>query len=129
VAADSGDYWADLILGTSTFNPLLLGSGAQGTITLTITPDSTQVGQTISGYVYVDTINPTVGTGDESCAFLTPTRRAVTQRSLGEKRYSLIRGSSQRFLRCQSPAASNGAIIGCALAHGRECDPPPSPPA
>jgi len=23
------------------------------------------VGQTISGYVYVDTINPTVGTGDE----------------------------------------------------------------
>jgi hypothetical protein len=65
ISADSGDYWADLILGTSTFNPLLLGSGAQGTITVTITPDSSQVGQTISGYIYIDTFNPTVGTGDE----------------------------------------------------------------
>jgi hypothetical protein len=65
VTTDSGDYWTDLILGTSTFNPLLLGSGAQGTITVTITPDSSQVGQTISGYIYIDTINPTVGTGDE----------------------------------------------------------------
>ena len=65
VSSDSGDYWEDLILGTKTFNPLLLGSGAQGTITVTITPDSSQVGQTISGYIYIDTINPTVGTGDE----------------------------------------------------------------
>jgi hypothetical protein len=65
MAADSGDYWADLILGTKTFNPLLLGSGAQGAITVTITPDPSQVGQIVSGYVYVDTINPTVGTGDE----------------------------------------------------------------
>jgi hypothetical protein len=65
VTTDSGDYWTDLILGTSTFNPLLLGSGAQGTISVTITPDSSQVGQTVSGYIYIDTINPTVGTGDE----------------------------------------------------------------
>ena len=65
VAADSGDLWADLTQGTNTFNPLVLASGESGTIKLTVTPDASQVGKTISGYVYVDTFNPTVGTGDE----------------------------------------------------------------
>jgi hypothetical protein len=68
-AADSGDVWADLTLGTNTFNPLVLASGAGGTITVTITPDASQVGQTVSGYVYVDTYNPIVGTGDEVIRF------------------------------------------------------------
>jgi hypothetical protein len=64
-AADSGDIWADLTFGTNTFNPLVLASGEGGTITVTITPAAGQVGKTVSGYVYVDTFNPVVGTGDE----------------------------------------------------------------
>ncbi len=65
VAADSGDIWADLTLGTNTYNPLMLASGEGGIITLTITPEASQVGKTYSGYVYVDTYNALVGTGDE----------------------------------------------------------------
>ncbi len=65
VAADSGDLWADLTLGTNTYNPLILGPGATGTIKLTITPDPTQVGNTITGNVYIDTFNPFVVFGDE----------------------------------------------------------------
>jgi hypothetical protein len=65
VSADSGDLWADLTLGTNTFNPLILAPGATGTIKLTITPDSTQVGTTITGNVYIDTFGPLVNTGDE----------------------------------------------------------------
>jgi hypothetical protein len=65
VAADSGDVWADLMFGTYTFNPLVLASGEGGTITLTITPDKSEVGKTVNGYVYVDTFNQFVGTGDE----------------------------------------------------------------
>jgi hypothetical protein len=68
-AADAGDIWADLTLGTNTFNPLVLASGEGGTISVTITPDTSQVGKTISGYVYVDTFNPFVGTGDEVIRF------------------------------------------------------------
>jgi Subtilase family len=64
-SADSGDLWADITLGTSTFNPLVLTSGQSGTINLTITPDPTQIGSTVSGYVYIDTFNPNVTTGDE----------------------------------------------------------------
>jgi hypothetical protein len=65
VAADSGDLWADLTLNTNTFNPLVLTSGATGTINLVITPDPSQVGKTVTGFVYVDTFNPNVNTGDE----------------------------------------------------------------
>ncbi len=65
VSASSGDIWADLTLGTSTFNPLILAPGESGTITLTITPDPTQVGNPVSGFVYIDTFNAIVGTGDE----------------------------------------------------------------
>ena len=64
-SADSGDIWADLTLGTNTFNPLVLAPGQAGTIHLTITPDPKKAGQTISGFVYVDTFNGVVGTGDE----------------------------------------------------------------
>jgi Subtilase family/Peptidase inhibitor I9 len=65
VSADSGDLWADTTLGTATFKPLILGSGEAGTITLTIKPSASEVGQVISGFVYIDTFNPNVGTGDE----------------------------------------------------------------
>jgi hypothetical protein len=64
-AADSGDLWADFALNTSTFNPLVLTPGATGTIKLVITPDPTQVGTTVTGFVYIDTFNPVVFTGDE----------------------------------------------------------------
>jgi hypothetical protein len=70
VSADSGDIWADLTLDTNTFNPLALAPGQSGTINVTITPDASQVGKTISGYLYVDTFSVVDGftvtfTGDE----------------------------------------------------------------
>jgi hypothetical protein len=65
ISADSGDIWADDVLGTTTFNPLVLGSGEAGTITLSIKPSASEVGKTVSGFIYVDTFNPNVGTGDE----------------------------------------------------------------
>jgi hypothetical protein len=65
VSADSGDIWADLTLNTNTFNPLVLAPGATGTIYVTITPDPSQVGNVVSGHIYVDTFNPVVFTGDE----------------------------------------------------------------
>jgi hypothetical protein len=65
VSADSGDLWADVTLGTTTFSPLVLGSGEVGTITLSIKPSASEVGKTVSGFIYIDTFNPNVGTGDE----------------------------------------------------------------
>jgi hypothetical protein len=66
VSADSGDFWIDLTLNTNTFNPLVLAPGASGTINVTITPDSTQVGATVSGFIYIDTFDFNVFTGDET---------------------------------------------------------------
>lgn len=65
LSADSGDLWSDVVFNTNTFNPLVLAPGESGVITLTITPDPKMVGQTVSGYVYVDTFNPQVSIGDE----------------------------------------------------------------
>jgi hypothetical protein len=65
VASSAGDIWADLILGTNTFNPLLLAPGESGVINATITPDPAQVGKTVSGFLYIDTFNPNATTGDE----------------------------------------------------------------
>jgi Subtilase family/Peptidase inhibitor I9 len=67
VSASSGDIWADLTLGTSTFQPLVLAPGATGTITLTITPSTTETGKTVNGVVYIDTFNEVdqYGVGDE----------------------------------------------------------------
>jgi hypothetical protein len=65
VTADSGDLWQDVTFGTSTFNPLVLGPGATGTINVTITPQASQIGTVVRGFIYVDTFNGTVGTGDE----------------------------------------------------------------
>jgi hypothetical protein len=66
VSADSGDAWADLTLNTNTFNPLVLAPGQSGTIKLTITPNASDVGKTVSGFVYVDTFDLNVFTGDEA---------------------------------------------------------------
>jgi hypothetical protein len=65
VSADSGDVWTDLVLNTQTFNPLQLAPGASGTINVTITPDPGQVGKTVSGFLYIDTFDLNVFTGDE----------------------------------------------------------------
>lgn len=64
VAADSGDLWADVVLGTNTFKPLVLAAGQSGTINVTIKP-SAPVGTVVSGFLYIDTFNPNVNTGDE----------------------------------------------------------------
>jgi hypothetical protein len=68
VSADSGDVWQDVVFGTKTFNPLVLGPGATGTINVTITPTAAQIGQVVRGVIYVDTFNGTVQTGDEVVA-------------------------------------------------------------
>jgi subtilase family protein len=65
VSADSGDLWSDVVFGTATYNPLVLGAGATGTIQVTLTPSASQVGTTVHGFIYIDTFNSTVQTGDE----------------------------------------------------------------
>jgi hypothetical protein len=65
VSADSGDLWADFVLNTNTFSPLVLAPGESGTIHVTITPDPTMAGKTVTGFIYVDTFNQVVFTGDE----------------------------------------------------------------
>jgi hypothetical protein len=65
MVANSGDVWADLTFGTNTYNPLVLAPGDSGTITVTLTPNASAVGSTVSGYLYGDTYNPNSGTGDE----------------------------------------------------------------
>ena len=66
VSADSGDLWVDLTLNTNTFNPLVLSPGASGTIHVTITPNAGEVGKTVSGFIYIDTFDFNVFTGDET---------------------------------------------------------------
>jgi hypothetical protein len=70
VSASSGDVWADLTLGTNTFNPLILAPGATGTITLTITPGASEVGTQVTGSIFVDTFNgyDEYASGDEVVA-------------------------------------------------------------
>jgi hypothetical protein len=65
MSSDSGDLYQLLTLGTGFFSPLELTAGSTGTIHVTITPDPTQLGKTIKGFVYIDTYNPFVEVGDE----------------------------------------------------------------
>lgn len=51
--------------GSNTFDPLKLTPGQSGTIHVTITPGAAQVGTTVSGFLYVDTFNLGLLTGDE----------------------------------------------------------------
>ena len=77
VSADSGDFWADQVLLTNTYNPLILAPGQSGTINLTITPDPSQIGKSISGFIYIDTYNEFALTGDEVLRM--PYRYTVSQ--------------------------------------------------
>lgn len=66
VSSDVGDLWQDVTLGTGTFTGgLLLGSGEAGSIQATIQPSAADIGKVIRGFIYVDTFNGVVGTGDE----------------------------------------------------------------
>jgi hypothetical protein len=66
VTSDIGDLWADVTLGTTSFtNGLMLAAGQTGTINVTITPSATNANEVVSGYLYIDTFNPNVNTGDE----------------------------------------------------------------
>jgi hypothetical protein len=65
VSADSGDVWADQVLGTQTYKPLILAPGESGTIRVTITPNRQQIGDVIRGSVFIDTYNTGLGAGDE----------------------------------------------------------------
>jgi hypothetical protein len=63
VSADSGDLWADVTFGTSTFNPIIASpAGGTATIHVTLTPNAAQVGTTVRGFIYIDTFNPINGT-------------------------------------------------------------------
>ena len=66
VSSDYGDLWSDVVFGTATYsNGLVLAPGASGTIHVTIAPSASQVGTTVRGFLYIDTFNGVVGTGDE----------------------------------------------------------------
>lgn len=53
------------MLGSNTFNPLQLAPGQSGTINVTFTPQAAQVGTTVNGFLYIDTFNLGLLTGDE----------------------------------------------------------------
>jgi hypothetical protein len=65
VSANSGDFWADWTFGSNTYNPLTLAPGQSGIITVSFTPDPNLVGNAVSGFIYIDTYNGVVYTGDE----------------------------------------------------------------
>jgi hypothetical protein len=65
MVADTGDAWLVLVSGSDIFNPLVLAPGQSGTINLTITPDPSKIGQTVKGYIYLDTYSNVFFTGDE----------------------------------------------------------------
>ena len=65
MTSDTGDAWAAFTTGSGTVNPLVLGPGESGQITLQIKPSASEVGKSVTGFVYIDTFNSTVGTGDE----------------------------------------------------------------
>ena len=65
MSSDTGDAWAAFTLGSGTVEPLVLGPGESGTITLKIKPPLSEIGKSVTGFVYIDTFNSTVQTGDE----------------------------------------------------------------
>jgi hypothetical protein len=62
--SDSGDLWAAVVTGAGGFSPAAVGAGGTTTINLYITPTGAP-GTTVDGYLYIDTFNPNVNTGDE----------------------------------------------------------------
>ena len=66
VTADSGDFWADQTFASFSYVPLILAPGESGTIYVTIKPDPKDEGKLVEGYLFIDTYNPIITTGDEA---------------------------------------------------------------
>ena len=64
VTSSTGDFWLLSVQPQTTFTPLHLTPGQTGTITVTFTP-SGHHGQTVRGFLGVDTLNLVTGSGDE----------------------------------------------------------------
>jgi hypothetical protein len=65
VTSSTGDVWLGSVQASPPpFTPLVLGPGATGTITVTITPSAPR-GTVVSGVLYVDDFNEFAETGDE----------------------------------------------------------------
>ena len=67
VVGSTGDLWRRAVTaggGAPAFVPLTLGPGQTGTVTVRLTPASTERGRVVSGRLDVDTYDPWLGSGD-----------------------------------------------------------------
>ncbi len=64
VTSTTGDFWLLAVQDTTAYTPLHLDPGQSGTITVTFTP-SGHHGQSVNGFLGVDTLNLVTGSGDE----------------------------------------------------------------
>jgi subtilisin family serine protease len=64
VTSTTGDFWLLAIQETPAYTPLHLDPGQSGDITVTFTPSGHR-GQTVRGFLGVDTLSPVTGSGDE----------------------------------------------------------------
>jgi hypothetical protein len=53
------------VFDTGTFNPLQLAPGQSGAINVTFTSATTQIGKTVSGFLYIANFNLGLLSGDE----------------------------------------------------------------
>ncbi len=68
VSTSAGNLWADVELGSNTYNPLVLQPGQTGTITVQISPtDAT--GTTVRGFLTVESFNFNTISSDELVTF------------------------------------------------------------
>jgi hypothetical protein len=65
VSSDAGNIWADVVNGTTTFNPQVLLPGKSEVIHVTVTPNASQIGTTVNGYLYLETFSNVTNTGDQ----------------------------------------------------------------
>jgi hypothetical protein len=68
VATSAGNFWADLELGTSTYNPLVLNPGQSATITVAISPTDAK-GTRVKGFLTLESFNFNTLSSDELVTF------------------------------------------------------------
>ncbi|MGA8523565.1 MAG: S8 family serine peptidase [Candidatus Dormiibacterota bacterium] len=68
VSTSTGNLWADVELGTSTYNPLVLNPGQSATITVAISPTNPK-GTSVSGFLTLETFNNNTFSSDEVATF------------------------------------------------------------
>jgi hypothetical protein len=61
VSSSTGDLWQDVMLGTNTFNGVMIPPGQNQTVNVTFTAPMRPAGTVMQGYLYVDTINNPAG--------------------------------------------------------------------